>query len=86
MNGKSKSNAITPPTRNNAEMSCVWCNRYGKCENKACEMNGLECDGAVPCNHYKCEFSSRKDKYYKPKKWHKVKTMFDTYLPNARYY
>lgn len=47
---------------NRAEYSCKWCNIYGKCENKVCEMNGLECDGARPCNHYSVHIKSRTEK------------------------
>lgn len=81
---------ITIPTKqskNRAEYSCHWCGGNGICENRQCVMNGLACDGSRDCSHYReSSYSERADVHKKAKRWHKVKTMYDTYLPNARYY
>lgn len=75
------------PEKNRAEYSCFWCGHHGECQNPKCVMNNMACDGSRSCGSY-IHYSTvnKSDKGCKPKKWHKVKTMFDTYLPNARYY
>lgn len=76
-----------PPPDNQPEYSCIYCGDKAICTNTKCVMHNLRCDGAKGCNGYRSFISEwRSERRFKKKKWHKVKTMFDTYLPNARYY
>lgn len=81
-----KNNTYAPD--NQPEYSCIYCDDNSKCTNSKCVMRGLICDGARGCKGYISVDNRdyRKAKRFRVKKWHKVKTIFDTYLPNARYY
>lgn len=60
---------------------CHWCDLFGRCTCNASALNG------VSSEYRGCPFYSLGGNIiHKPKRWRKVKTFFDTYYSNAKYY
>ena len=80
-------NILPPPNVDIAcsDTACLYCNREEQCTNGRCAFNGMPCH-STGCEHRCYEsFHSYMPRQPKPKRWRKVKSMEDTFYPNARF-